>query len=188
MSTPDPRDAVVFLDIDRVCNNAVTRQRLWQPRIETDPIKFRRAMVSTLAPELVARVQSLCDRGGASVVIVSGWRRRMPHDEIVAALCGAGLTAPVLGAVRDVPEAARGPGGDARRAGVREWLDQRPEVVRWVVVDDHEQHWTERDGGTGWEALPAWLAGRTVHPRDGMTEEDVEAALRALGRPARPDQ
>ncbi len=121
-------------------------------------------------------------------VIVSGWRRRMPHDEIVAALRGAGLTAPVLGAVRDVPEAARGPGGDARRAGVREWLDQRPEVVRWVVVDDHEQHWTERDGGTGWEALPAWLAGRTVHPRDGMAEEDVEAALRALGRPARPDQ
>lgn len=178
-----PARPVVFLDIDRVCNHAASRRRLWAERIEVEPEKLKRAMISTLVPELVARVQRVCDEAGAAVVVVSGWRRRMSLAELTEALRGVGLGAPVLGFIPEVPSAVAPVGGDARAAGARAWLDAHPEVTRWVVIDDGRDHW--RPTGTGEDGPPTWFEGRTIHPEDGMLDEHVAAAVAALQAPAR---
>jgi len=84
----------------------------------------------------VAHVQRACDAAGASVVIVSGWRKWAPVAEIAAMLKEAGLVAPVLGAVGGVKLSA-----DLRAMATREWLDEHPEVTRWVVIDDTAWLW-----------------------------------------------
>lgn len=185
-------DAVVFLDIDRVCNTrAALHRAVWGGRIETDPEKVRRAAAATLDPVLVGRVQRVCDATGAAVVLVSGWRRRMTCDEAIAALRAAGLTAPSLGCLVDAA-----PGTDTRRASTRTWLSQHPEVTRWVVLDDTRDHWCEPSsesnlaGGNAAapldrQAVAAWLEGHLVHPVDGVLDEDVEAAVRILSPPPR---
>ena len=94
-------DAVVALDLDGVCNDdAFIRAALAGHGViaqwNTD------LAARTLDPVRVARVQRVCDAAGASIVLVTGWRRWASAEDITACLRGAGLTAPVLGAVGGV--------------------------------------------------------------------------------------
>lgn len=159
---------VVFLDLDGVCNDdAFIRAAFaghgpiggWNPELA-----FR-----TLDPLRVARVQAICDRTGAVVVIVSGWRW-VPAETITDCLRHAGLTAPVLGAVGGVRMHS-----EDRVGGTAEWLAAHPEATRWAIVDDTRRPWSrELWGDDRWEA-------RLVCPRDGITEEDVERVVAILG-------
>lgn len=183
-------DAVVALDLDGVCNDdAFIRAALaghgaiaqWNTDLAA----------RTLDPVRVARVQRVCDATGASVVLVTGWRRWASAEDITACLRGAGLTAPVLGAVGGVKMTA-----DLRQSALHEWLCDHPAVGRWCVIDDLRSAWEstrnverrEMFRGrmtmvcTSERYVAPWLAGRCVHPVDGITEADADAAIAVLTR------
>ena len=183
-------DAVVALDLDGVANDeAFIRAALAGHGViaqwNTD------LAARTLDPVRVARVQRVCDAAGASIVLVTGWRRWASAEDITACLRGAGLTAPVLGAVGGVKMSA-----DLRQTGLHEWLCDHPAVGRWCVIDDLVSAWEStrnverREMFRGRMAMVCtseryvapWLAGRCVHPVDGITEADADAAIAVLTR------
>lgn len=151
---------VVFLDIDGVCNSAASCARAWPKHITVDPAEAKIIAAATLDPALVALVQRVCDATGAEVVIASGWRAWMFRDEIVAALRGAGLTAPVVHVL------GRRFSSDSRAHFAERWLDTRPDATRFVVIDDTAAHW------------PTLSA--LVVPVDGITEADADRAISIL--------
>lgn len=181
--------AVVFLDFDGVLNDdahlravqAASPVRIvsWSPTVG----------VAMLDPVRVARVERVCAAVGASVVIVSGWRRYATVEQIGASLRAAGLTAPVIDAVGGLKMS-----GDLRQSATHEWLRAHPEVSAWVVIDDDRDAWASqrnvertemRDGRRVYvrvcETTTApWLVGHVVHPVGGITDADAEAALAAL--------
>ena len=182
-------DAALLLDFDLVITTAAS----WL--LATGGRKFSDAELLALAPkaldpELVARVQYICDAAGAGILIVSGWRRHMSLEVMSDALRAAGLTSPILGVVGGVKMS-----GDFRGWGAYKWLDEHPEIVRWCVLDDKESYWLEsrsytRQNGkvtvSGHEQyVPDWLDGALVCPVDGVTPENAEAAIVALEKKRR---
>lgn len=159
---------LLFLDVDGVLNHealyATNAARLPVP---TPPVGW-------LDRACVARINALCERTGAQVVISSGWRRYLGVAGALTTLRAGGLTAKVLGATpvidvlpHDHPDAAR-----LHRWGeIRAWLDAHPEVTRWVVIDDVE--------------LAGVPAGRQVRTdiAVGITDADCDRAAAALGCP-----
>lgn len=129
--------SVIFLDIDGVLNHTVlyAENALRGP---TPPVGW-------IDRACVARLDALCARTGAAVVISSGWRT---YESIPGATQGgwrgatevlraAGLRAEVIGAT---PDSTRQVGGlsmaDDRGLEILSWLCEHPEVERWVVLDD----------------------------------------------------
>ena len=109
-------DAVVALDLDGVCNDDafIASALAGHGAIA----QWNTALAArTLDPVRVARVQRVCVATGASVVLVTGWRRWASAEDITACLRAAGLTAPVLGAVGGVKMTA-----DLRQSALHEWL------------------------------------------------------------------
>ena len=200
---PAPHDAngspvappVLALDLDGVCNDdAFIREALAGHEVI---VRWDSALAAkTLDPARVARVQRICDATGAAIVLVTGWRRWATAEDIAACLRAAGLTAPVLGAVGGVKFS----GADLRQQGFRDWLDTHPEVTAWCVLDDGGDAWTalrsyereERREGrrvivSGHDVyVPEWLAGRCVHPRDGVTDADAARCIAILTEGPRP--
>lgn len=183
-------DAVVALDIDGVCNDDAWRVAtaarfpgvvVWSPEVGA----------AMLDPLRVARVQRVCATTDASVVLTTGWRRWASAEDIAACLRAAGLTAPVLGAEGGVKMTA-----DLRQSALHEWLCDHPAVGRWCVIDDLVSAWEStrnvsrrdvRDGKlwhveTSERYVAPWLAGRCVHPVDGITKADTDAAIAILTR------
>ena len=181
-------DACVALDLDGVlCDAAFQRAALGEEGLIaqwTNDMGRR-----TIDPVRAARVQRVCDAAGASIVIVSGRRAWASAEEIASWLRAAGLTAPVLGAVGGVKMSA-----DLRQSALREWLCDHPAVGRWCVIDDLRSAWEStrnverREMFRGRMAMVCtseryvapWLAGRCVHPVDGITEADADAAIAIL--------
>ncbi len=155
---------VIFLDLDGVCNDAAFIAEATKGVMDLQIFDMALAQ-RTLDPTRVARVQRICDETGAGVVFVTGWRRWATCDEITACLRAVGLTASILGVV------GQRFSGDCRATMTRWWLQEHPEVTRWVVVDDLASHWA----GCG-----PWLAGRWVRPADGLTEADAARAIQIL--------
>jgi len=159
----------LFLDIDGVCNDrAFVRAALEGSTITRWSADLAR---KTLDPVRVARVQRICDATDARIVIVSGWRRWAPVEDIAACLASAGLRAEILGAVGGAMFSA-----DLRAHATLEWLAAHPDVARWCVVDDDRASWDPRITGCEREVF-AW---RCVHPVDGITDDDATNAIRAL--------
>lgn len=159
--------AVIFLDVDGVLNHSALYAALRPRTGRTRPVDW-------LDRACVARVNALCERTGAQVVISSGWRRYLGVATALNVLRAGGLTAKVLGATpvidvlpHDHPDAAR----LSRWGEIRTWLDANPQVTRWVVIDD--------------VALEGVPAGRFVRTdiAVGITEADAERAAAALGAP-----
>ena len=179
---------IVFLDLDGVCNDdAHYSAAVAGCRTHTEAIAA--ALARGLDPVRVARVERVCAAVGASVVIVSGWRRYATVEQIGASLRAAGLTAPVIDAVGGVKMS-----GDLRQSATHEWLREHPEVTAWAVIDDDRDAWVsqrnvERDEVRNGRRVRVhacetttapWLVGHIVHPVDGITVADAEAALAAL--------
>lgn len=160
----------IFLDFDGVLNSDA-HLRAVQAASSVRIVSWSPAVgVAMLDPVRVARVQRICDAVGAAVVIVSGWRRWAPVEVLAECLAAAGLTAPVVDAVGGLRFS-----GETRADATQEWLRAHPEATAWVVIDDDErQHWRWAGG-----AAP-WWAGRIVHPVDGITDADVDAAVAIL--------
>ncbi len=161
--------AVVFLDFDGVLNSAAHYSAA-VAGCRTHDEAIDAALARGLDPVRVARVQRICGETGAAVVIVSGWRRWAPVEVLAERLAAAGLTAPVIDAVGGLRFS-----GETRATATQEWLAAHPEVAAWVVLDDDSlQHWRWAGG-----AAP-WWAGRIVHPVDGITDADADAAVAIL--------
>jgi hypothetical protein len=132
---------VIFLDIDGVLNSDATENPRRLP-YHTDPA-------------LVARLHRLLARTGAKVVLTSTWR----YDP--AGLFSAkhqGI--PVFDVTPDHP-------GQSRHEEIAAWLRGRPDVERFLVIDDEDD---------GLDSLPLFQPLRST----GLTDEMVEAAAAYL--------
>lgn len=170
---------VVFLDFDGTLNGLETRE----PPSPIHPGLF-------LSPALVERVNNICERTGAVVVVSASWRTRrhvvdapdahLSLDELREALWLAGLRIEIVGATPDLArEDSIGREGEAvklwrcppRRREIAAWLEQhKPDA--YVILDD------DRD---------AEIVSHFVHcdPRRGLSSEGVEVAVRILGEAAK---
>jgi len=154
---------VVFLDIDGVLNHSAHYTSL-APRLgHTTPVDW-------IDRTCVARLDALCERTGAAVVVSSSWRIYL-RDKGGAApvLAAAGLRAPVIGETPDhTTETDRETVIAGRWGEIRAWLDAHPEVTGYVVLDDCEV------------TAPTARFVRTSIAV-GLTDEDCERAAMALG-------
>jgi hypothetical protein len=132
---------VIFLDIDGVLNCDSTENPRHFP-YRTDPA-------------LLARLKRLLELTGAQVVLSSTWR----YDP--AGLFSArNQGVPFIDCIPDLQ-------GEPRRKEILAWLQQRPEVDRFVVLDDEDD---------GLDNLPLFQPSRGA----GLTDEIVEAAAAYL--------
>lgn len=165
---------VVFLDFDGTINGLETRE-------PPSPIHAE----LFLNPVLVERVNQICERTGAVVVLSTSWRGRARYPvghpqhveigEIGEALRLAGARFEVIGGTPDLARADRverdGEAFDLWRAPER-----RKEIAAWV-----ESH--KPDAFVILDDDPAAeIAGHFVwcDPKRGLSAEGVEAAVRIL--------
>lgn len=161
MDTSDP-PIVLFLDIDGVLNHQGTHDAR-----RGIPIEFR-SDADWIDPVCVARVQAICDRTGAVIVLSSSWREVIGLKRTVEVLRARGLTAEVIG---QTPTSAKT--GNwivlalTRWQEISEWLSTHAMVDRYVVLDDDAQ-------GT-----PEEVYVRTKFS-EGITDAHVERAVDIL--------
>lgn len=145
---------ILFLDIDGVLNT------------DSDPPG------DYIDPAKVALVDEVCRRTGARVVISSEWRIYPGMHYTAERLRDAGLTAEILGATtaeRRLSDSSV----TARTRQISRWLQARPAVGVWAVLDD----------------LDVNIAGLVrTDPREGVTRYHVERLVERLGEeaPTRP--
>ncbi len=202
---------VLALDIDGVMNSDDTLRASRTAAVERALITRHltpAAMLDALDPAMCARVQRVLSAAGAGYVLISTWcdlYARPDGDEyaadyparcdtsraehivaIVGALRERGITAecygwmpePRLRGMSDYRGAS-----EHRRKALAAWLDARPCVTRWCVLDDTVDHYGYRRSVNGAVRYhDPRFAGRCVHPVDGITEADADAAIAVLTR------
>lgn len=196
---------ILALDLDGVCNSDDTLRASRTAAVERALITRHltpAAMLDALDPAMCARVQRVLSAAGAGYVLITTWLDLYARPEgeayydndahdaardahaaaIVAALRERGVTAPCLGAI---PRRRRGMSDytDPRAREFAAWLDARPSVTRWCVLDDTVDHYGYRRSVNGAVRYhDPRFAGRCVHPVDGITEADADAAIAVLTR------
>jgi hypothetical protein len=133
---------VIFLDIDGVLNC----KRTPNPR----------KLPYVVDPALLARFKRLVERSGADVVLSSTWRYD-PAGLFSAKHWGI----PFADVIPDMPKRPR-------RDEILAWLEQHPDVDRFVVIDDDDDELDE---------LPLFQPSHRI----GLTEKIVEGATLYLG-------
>jgi len=157
---------VLFLDLDGVVNDD-DWQRATDKRYPGVVVWSEEVGQAMIDPKRLARVQAICDATGASIVIVSGWRKWASAEVIAGILQAQGLKAQVIDAVGGVRFS-----GDLRASATKEWLACHRDVTAYVIVDDN---------GLQWERFRD-LCAHLVSPRDGIEDEDVVRAIEILSR------
>lgn len=149
---------VVFLDIDGVlATRSSYRAAGWSPGKGPEGL---------IVPDRAARVDELCRRVDASVVISSSWRQQHPLEDLTQWLREAGLSAPVLGATPVLP-------GRRRGEEIEAWVvahGAKPE--QFVILEDEEdvRPYRSRQVQTCFEG-----------PRQGFLPKHLRQALRLFG-------
>jgi len=128
---------IVFLDIDGVLNCETT----------PNPRKFPFIVDAVL----LRRLERLIEIAGAQVVLSSSWRFD-PAGIFSARYYGV----PFVDTIPDLP-------GRPRSEEILAWLHDRPEVERFIVIDDEDD---------GLDPLPLFQPS----PRTGLTDELVRGA------------
>ena len=156
---------ILFLDVDGVLNHEAI---------------FLRNIHPPLDPELVARLNRLCEATGAQVVLSSSWRADAfsngLEDDLRAtgALRHAHPTDPRTKWLNAVSN-----GGvimaRVRGAEITEWLSRHPEVTPYAIVDDSSDMLPEQ--------MPRFV--QTDFQAGGLTEHHAKA-LEALLLPPPP--
>jgi len=154
---------IIFLDIDGVLNS-----RRWFVANRFD--EGKQSTLGELDPEAVARVQTLVDRTGASVVISSTWRLLYRKLTLQSILARAGLKARLAGTTPAHPRDVRGDEIQAYLNVANLVPTQRPAGI--VILDDDSDM----------AHLAPWLVQTTF--ADGLMDEHVEQAIEVLQRPA----
>lgn len=146
---------IVFLDIDGVLNCTATYDRLRERNL---PIHDDADWIEA---ELLARLDRICERTGALVVVHSSWRHKYNfRAERFNELFAKHKTKHI-----HVVDCTHGERWD----GIAAWVyQQKGRVVAHVILDDMSPH----------EPLAAHV--KTTE-REGLTEEHVERAVAMLG-------
>lgn len=142
---------LVFLDFDGVLNCETTREN--NPHGNTG-----------IERRLVERLNTLCRRTGADIVVSSAWRRYFAVDELRTMLQAHGLSPAVkiLGATPNLFYEPRGMEIDA-------WLKKHGHEVRsFVILDDHG------------DMAHHYARLVQTNPAVGLRDRDIEAAQRLL--------
>jgi hypothetical protein len=158
---------IVFLDIDGVLNSkqwyaqAASRKEERNSQPSTD----RGLLERSIDPACIQRLNRLLQRTGAVVIVSSSWRKKHELSEIVSLIKARGFCGEVIG-VTPSDEGTLSRGGE-----ITSWLKTNvPRGVAYVAVDD--------EAVTG---LPPEVV--VVTSKDtGLTDEDVERAIRILSR------
>lgn len=133
MDTSESSDdiKVLFLDIDGVLNHDAQREARKRVPIE------HRVEGDWIDPVCVARVQAICDRTGAVIVLSSSWREMVGFDRTLKVLRAKGLTAEVIGQTpTSVPAGKWLVVALTRWQEIQAWLEAHPEVIQYAVLDD----------------------------------------------------
>lgn len=163
----DPRDRpIVFCDFD-----GVVRHGAWDRRRLAAKIAWP-TDADFIDPACVARLQRICDRTGAAIVISSAWRVLRGRTRSTAALRHHGLTADVLGGTPIIEGTYHGAAvmtASGRAQEIHAWLYVNSMVDRWAVLDDNHV-----------DVDPSRFV-RTNYAV-GLTDADVERAIAILTR------
>lgn len=116
---------VLFLDLDGV----IGAGRVWAQ----NESKRWTCPAGWLDPALIARLNRLVRRTGASVVLSTSWRRYLEREAVAGILRACGFTGRVIGATE-----VMGEGIERRHHEVERWLLDHPGVERWAALDDCE--------------------------------------------------
>jgi hypothetical protein len=141
LTRPDRLSKVIFLDIDGVLNCQRTSNPRHLPYIIDDA--------------LLTRLRQLVDRTDASVVLSSTWRYD-PAGIFSAKRYGI----PFIDVIPDLPH-------EPRRKEILQWLQEHPEVTRYIVIDDEDDDL---------DSLPLFQPSSGT----GLTEEIVAGAAEYL--------
>lgn len=149
---------ILFLDFDGVLNHVdwlSTADHAWGSM--------------QLDPSRVALVQAIVDRTDAKIVISSTWRLYHKLDELRTFLAERGFRGEVIDRTPDLYHQKH---DRVRGDEIQDWLDRHPEVESYVILDD------DSDMST--------VAHRLVKTtfEEGLTEADVELAVRMLETPS----
>ncbi len=158
--------SVIFLDIDGVLNDFDDRRK-------------NRELIDE---NMVSRLKKIAEISGAKIILTSSWRMYYfdynagkPMNEHFKRLMDAfekfDLT--ISGATDEI-----GIDKKSRPLEIRCWLLDKPDVERFVILDDMEWHW-------------GWLSDHVVYTRrrdacaisgwrSGLDNENVQEALRIL--------
>lgn len=142
---------IIFLDIDGVLNH---RQFL----IEAE-------RVDAVSDECIARLNRIIEATGAKCVLSSTWRVMFPLEEILNDfLIPGGFKGEIVGKTPPAKFSYRPRGNE-----IQEWLDDHPEVTKFVILDDEEDmlHLENR-------------LIRTSFEDGGLLDEHVEEAISML--------
>ena len=125
---------VVFLDFDGVLNHDALFLALPRDRTTADCLTDARSF----DPACVERVNVICERASAVVVVSSSWRCMFKMAVIRSILKRHGLRAKVIG---DTPRLHRTPDGEERVRGheIQAWLDARAKwqaIESFTILDD----------------------------------------------------
>jgi hypothetical protein len=152
---------IVFLDFDGVLNNYSMLEQARGPG------------AGIFSADAIERLNSIVERTGAKVVVISSWRALYGLDALKALLLSEGFTGEVLActpslekATAPVPDAAP---GHTRCREIQAWLDALPEPPEsFVILDDIEL-----------EHLAAWHVKPDAET--GLLDVHVAAAIAILG-------
>lgn len=126
---------IIFLDIDGVLNTTKDEDR---PRVQPEGFNANIYGVSELNRECVARLNKIVEATQASVVISSSWRILFSDlFYLVNFLKSQGVVANIIDATPHWAKSyVRGEMAYGRGLEIQEWLDEHPEVSKFVILDD----------------------------------------------------
>lgn len=158
---------VIFLDIDGVLNFDGTEARA-------------PCGCCGIADKKVSLLHKIIEATGAKVVLTSSWKDEWEKDFDASSPTGQYLERKmnrhgihVLDKTTDVTPYRRG-------EGIHNWLLKNTHVTDWVVLDD------EQFPDYGDYDIPSRLV-RTTN-RDGLTEKDVQNAIKILNETSRNER
>lgn len=118
-------------------------------------------LLESLDPAAVTRFNRLVEHSKTAIVVSSSWKHMLPHDELYKVLRAQGVEGAFLGCTPDLF-------GRPRGEEIAAWLDARPDVQRWAILDDRS------DMG---DLAFALIQTTWTH---GLLDEHVEQALALL--------
>jgi hypothetical protein len=155
---------VIFLDFDGVLNSRAFL-------LDTDRISRAASGPyddgAHVDPVAVARLSNIVARTDARICISSTWRLLHPLGQLNAILKAKGFVGRVVGRTPEIREWGK---TTFRDVEIRQWLNGRRDVRRWVVLDD------EKGADLG--------DGSFVHTVDGLEDVHVERAVAWLSAEA----
>lgn len=149
---------IIFLDFDGVLNNWDWLGK--QQEHLAEPIKH-------FDPECVTRLNAICERTKAKVILSTSWRLMFPHETLIWLLEHVGARVDVIG------QTPRPRFSDNRWDEIFHWLTDTKYDGRYAVLDDDVREYEMHDYRD--------RLVRTSLAHGGLLPEHVERACAILG-------